>query len=71
MDSLTFFRSADKGHQKYTLNEIYKRHCGSFPVQSHHAESDVLNLIECVVDMKDAFVDYTDNGENLLKFNET
>lgn len=70
MDSLPFFRSADKGHKKYSLNEIYKRHFGSFPPQCHHAESDVLNLIECVVNMKEEFLDYTGNQDHLIKFNE-
>lgn len=67
---MTFFRSVDRGHQKYGLNEIYKRRFGSFPEKSHYAENDVLDLIKCVVDMKTEFLNYTDNENNLVKFNE-
>lgn len=68
VDSLNFFRSVDLVFKKHTLDEIYKRRFGSFPVNSHDAENDVLNLIRCVVDVKFEFLDYTDNEAHLKKF---
>jgi len=69
-DTLNFFRCVEKGQSKYSLNQIYERHFGSHPEKSHNAENDVLDLIKCVVDMKEEFLNYTDEGIDLVKFNE-
>lgn len=69
-DSLSFFRWADpteSGIKKsYAQTEIYKRLFNKDPDTSHEAESDVINLLQCVLKHKEQFVWYV--NENCEKF---
>lgn len=48
-DSLTIFKITQPYLKKYSLTEIYKTTFGNDPANAHNAESDVINLMNCVI----------------------
>jgi hypothetical protein len=66
---LSFFseKSSQNVPRRFRLHDVYRFLLKKDPVDSHCAEQDALNLLECIVKMGHSFTDWVD--KNAVQFN--
>jgi hypothetical protein len=59
-------KTSQKVRRTFKLHDVYRFLLKKDPVDSHHAEQDALNLLECIVKMGQSFTDWVD--KNAVQF---